>query len=151
MGLFTSMNISATGLTAQRMQVDVIANNIANANTTRTTEGGPYQRSRVVLMPREGIPVFKSPIVPDALQPKMGGGVKVNEIAKDEAPARMVFDPTHPDAISEGQWQGYVAYPNVNAVTEMVNMINANRSYEANVTLIESSRQMFDRALRLGS
>ncbi|MGL5722651.1 MAG: flagellar basal body rod protein FlgC [Brevinema sp.] len=151
MGLFTSMNISATGLTAQRMEIDVIANNIANANSTRTTEGGPFQRSRVVLMPRKGVPVFKSPHVPEALQPEMGGGVKVNAVTKDESPARMVYDPTHPDAISGGRWKGYVAYPNVNVVTEMVNMINANRSYEANVTLIESGRQMFDRALRLGS
>lgn len=150
MGLFTSMNIGATGLTAQRLQVDVIANNIANANSTRTTEGGPYQRSRVVLTPRAGIPVFKSPHVPKALQPEMGGGVKVNSIEKDEAPARMVYDPTHPDAISRGRWAGYVAYPNVNIVEEMVNMIAANRSYEANVTMIESSKQMFDRALRLG-
>ena len=89
MGLFTSMNISATGLTAQRMQVDVIANNIANANSTRTTEGGPYQRSRVVLMPRKGVPVFKSPHVPAALQPEMGGGVKVNAITKDESPVKL--------------------------------------------------------------
>lgn len=150
MGLFTSINIGATGLSAQRLQVDVIANNIANANSTRTTEGGPYQRSRVILMPREGVPVFKSPHVPDALQPPMGGGVKVNSIEKDEAPARMVYDPTHPDALSDGRWSGYVAYPNVNIVEEMVNMIAANRSYEANVTMIDSSKQMFERTLRLG-
>ncbi|MGL4367957.1 MAG: flagellar basal body rod protein FlgC [Brevinemataceae bacterium] len=150
MGLFTSMNIGATGLTAQRLQIDVIANNIANANSTRTTEGGPYQRSRVVLTPRQGVPVFKSPHVPDALQPEMGGGVKVNSIEKDESPARMVYDPAHPDAVSKGRWAGYVAYPNVNIVSEMVNMIAANRSYEANVTMIDSSKQMFERALRLG-
>ena len=150
MGLFTSMNIGATGLSAQRLHIDVIANNIANANSTRTTEGGPYQRSRVILTPREGVPVFKSPHVPEALQPEMGGGVKVNAIEKDESPARMVHDPTHPDAISNGKWAGYVAYPNVNIVKEMVNMISANRSYEANVTLIDSSKQMFERALRLG-
>ena len=150
MGLFTSMNIGATGLSAQRLHIDVIANNIANANSTRTTEGGPYQRSRIVLTPRDGVPVFKSPHVPEALQPDMGGGVKVNAIEKDESPARMVHDPTHPDAISNGKWAGYVAYPNVNIVKEMVNMISANRSYEANVTLIDSSKQMFERALRLG-
>ena len=69
---------------------------------------------------------------------------------KDEAPARMVYDPTHPDAIGDGRWSGYVAYPNVNIVEEMVNMISANRSYEANVTMINSSKQMFERALRLG-
>lgn len=150
MGLFTSINIGATGLSAQRLQVDIIANNIANVNSTRTSEGGPYQRSRVILTPRAGVPVFKSPHVPEALQPEMGGGVKVNSIEKDESPARMVHDPTHPDAISDGKWAGYVAYPNVNIVKEMVNMITANRSYEANVTLIDSSKQMFERALRLG-
>ncbi|MDK2818587.1 MAG: flagellar basal body rod protein FlgC [Spirochaetota bacterium] len=150
MGLFTSMNIGATGLSAQRMNIDVIANNIANANSTRTTEGGPYQRSRIILTPRAGVPVFKSPHVPDALQPAMGGGVKVNSIEKDESPARMVNDPTHPDAITNGKWAGYVAYPNVNIVKEMVNMISANRSYEANVSMIDSSKQMFERALRLG-
>ncbi|MGL5956494.1 MAG: flagellar basal body rod protein FlgC, partial [Brevinema sp.] len=146
MGLFTSMNIGATGLSAQRLQIDVIANNIANANSTRTTEGGPYQRSRVVLTPRAGVPVFKTPHIPDALQAEMGGGVKVNSVEKDEAPARMVYDPTHPDVISGGKWAGYVAYPNVNIVEEMVNMIAANRSYEANVTMIDSSKQMFERA-----
>ncbi len=150
MGLYTSLNIGATGLSAQRMQIDVIANNIANANSTRTTEGGPYQRSRVILTPRGGVPVFETPLLPDALQSEMGGGVKVNAIEKDEAPARMVYDPTHPDSVKGGKWAGYVAYPNVNIVTEMVNMIAANRSYEANVTMIDTSKQMFERALQLG-
>ncbi len=150
MGLFSTLNTNGSGLTAQRLRLDVIANNIANANSTRTTEGGPYQKKRVVLKPIDDSLTFKSHLLPDALKKHVGNGVKVDEIVADEEAPRMVHDPTHPDAIQSGKWAGYVMYPNVNIVEEMVNMISANRSYEANVTMINSSRQMFEKALTLG-
>lgn len=151
MGMFDTLNIAGSGLTAQRLMLDVIANNIANANSTRTTEGGPYQKQRVIMGPIDNTLTFKSHILPDALRKKQPGqGVRVLEVVKSEAPPRMVYDPTHVDAIKYGKWKGYVMYPNVNIVDEMVNMIVANRSYEANVTMINSTRQMFEKALTLG-
>jgi flagellar basal-body rod protein FlgC len=150
MGMFNTLNVSASGLTAQRMRLDVIANNIANSTTTRTTEGGPFQRSRVVLRPIDDSLTFKSHILPDQLKKETGEGVRVVKVEKDDAAPRMVFDPTHPDAVQSGKYKGYVLYPNVNIVQEMVDMISANRSYEANVTMINSSRQMFDKALSIG-
>ena len=150
MGMFSTLNINGSGLTAQRLRLDVIANNIANANSTRTTDGGPYQRKRVILRPIDDSLTFKSHLLPPALRKKVGEGVKVSEIKADEKPPRMVYDPTHPDSIQSGKWKGYVMYPNVNIVEEMVNMISANRSYEANVTMMNSTRQMFEKALTLG-
>jgi len=150
MGMFSTLDISASGLSAQRMRLDVIANNIANANSTRTTDGGPYQRSRVVLRPIDDSLTFKSHLLPDALKKQTGQGVRVLKVEKDEKQPRMVYDPTHPDAVKTGKWQGYVMFPNVNIVEEMVDMISANRSYEANVTMINSARQMFEKALAIG-
>lgn len=150
MGLFSTLNTSGSGLTAQRLRLDVIANNIANANSTRTENGGPYQRSRVILRPIDDSLTFKSHLLPNALEKQVGQGVTAVEIKKDEAEPRMVYDPSHPDAIQSGRWKGYVMYPNVNIVEEMVDMISANRSYEANVTMINSSRQMFEKALSIG-
>ncbi len=150
MGLFGTLNVSGSGLTAQRLRLDVIANNIANSTTTRTTDGGPFQRSRVVLRPIDDSLTFKSYLLPDNIKKQVGEGVKVIKIEKDEKPPRMVYDPTHPDAVQSGKWKGYVMYPNVNIVEEMVDMISANRSYEANVTMINSARQMFEKALSIG-
>lgn len=150
MGLFSTLNISGSGLTSQRLRLDVIANNIANATTTRTTEGGPFQRSRVILRPIDDSLTFKSHLLPDRLKKDVGKGVRVVRIEKDERPPRMVYDPTHPDAIKSGKWKGYVMMPNVNIVEEMVDMIAATRSYEANVTVIQSARQMFEKALSIG-
>ncbi len=150
MGLFSTLNISGSGLTAQRLRLDVIANNIANATTTRTTEGGPFQRARVVLRPIDDTLTFKSHLLPDNLRRKVGQGVRVLKIEKDEKPPRMVYDPTHPDAIKSGKWAGYVMMPNVNIVEEMVDMISANRSYEANISVIQAGRQMFEKALGIG-
>jgi flagellar basal-body rod protein FlgC len=150
MGLFNTLNVSGSGLTAQRLRLDVIANNIANSTTTRTTDGGPYQRSRVVLRPIDDSLTFKSHLLPNALEKQVGDGVRVLKIEKDEKAPRMVYDPTHPDAIQSGKWKGYVMFPNVNIVEEMVDMISANRSYEANVTMINSARQMFEKALSIG-
>jgi flagellar basal-body rod protein FlgC len=150
MGLFSTFNISGSGLTAQRLRMDVIANNIANANSTRTTEGGPYQRSRAVFAPVDNSLTFKSHLLPDSLKKRVGEGVRVVGIEKDENPPRMVYDPSHPDALVHGKWKGYVMFPNVNIVEEMVDNISARRSYEANVTMINSARQMFEKALALG-
>jgi flagellar basal-body rod protein FlgC len=151
MGLFTSINIAASGLSAERARTDVIADNIANASTTRTAEGGPYRRSRVILKPRVEGPYWRSPFLPDMMDNGMGKGVRVAEIEKDTSPNRLVYDPSHPDAIKSGPREGYVEMPNVDIVTEMVDMIAASRAYEANASIIEGSKTMFQRALDIGS
>ena len=151
MGIFSSINTAATGLTANRMRLDVIADNMANVNTTRTTEGGPFRRSRVIVAPRVESPYWRSPFLPDSLDNGICRGVRVLEIQKDNTEPRYVYDPTHPDAILTGPREGYVAMPNVDVVTEMVDMISASRSYEANAALIEGSKAMFQRALDIGA
>ena len=151
MGIFTTINTAATGLTAQRTRLDVIANNIANVNTTRTTEGGPFRRSRVIFRPRVSQPYWRSPFLPTFLKEQIGRGVRVVEVEKDyDAEVRLVYDPTHPDAIKSGPRQGYVEYPNVNVVNEMVDMISASRAYEANVAIMNGSKSMFLKALEIG-
>ena len=151
MGLFSSMNIASSGLTAQRLRLDVISDNIANANTTRTTEGGPYRRSRAIFAPRTQKPDWKSQFLPKALESDIGKGVRVVSIEKDmREQLRPVYDPTHPDAIVSGPDAGYVMFPNVNIVSEMVDMIDASRAYEANVSVINGARTMFQRALEIG-
>ncbi|RKY03738.1 MAG: flagellar basal body rod protein FlgC [Spirochaetes bacterium] len=150
MGIFTSMNIASTGLTAQRLRMDVISNNIANANTTRTTDGEPFRRRRVVLRPRNDLPEYKTRFLPQALWRGIGEGVRVIKIEEDRSPLRLVYDPTHPDSIKSGPLKGYVQYPNVNIVEEMVDMISASRAYEANVTIVQNSTQMFMKGLEIG-
>jgi flagellar basal-body rod protein FlgC len=129
------MQISASGLTAERFRLDLIANNIANVHTTRTEQGGPFRR--------------KSAVFAESLQDArrgLGGGVRVAQVSADQTPPRLVFEPEHPDADAEG----YVAYPNINMVQEMVDMITATRAYEANVTALNASKSMFLRALEIG-
>jgi flagellar basal-body rod protein FlgC len=150
MGIFSAMNISSTGLTAQRLRMDVISNNIANVNTTRTTDGGPFRRSRVVLRPRNDQLEFRTRFLPQAMWRGMGEGVRVVKIEEDRSPLRLVYDPTHPDALQSGPKKGYVEFPNVNVVTEMVDMISASRAYEANVTVVQNASQMFMRGLEIG-
>jgi flagellar basal-body rod protein FlgC len=151
MGIFSSINIAASGMSAERLRSDVIADNIANASTTRTAEGGPFRRSRVVLRPRVEEPYWRSPFLPEMMDNGIGQGVRVAEIQKDYAAQnRLVYDPTHPDAIKTGPRQGYVEMPNVDIVTEMVDMIAASRSYEANAAIIDGSKAMFQRALDIG-
>jgi flagellar basal-body rod protein FlgC len=154
MGIFNSINTAATGLSADRVRLDVIADNMANVNTTRTNEGGPYRRSRVIMRPRVDSPYWRSPFLPESMDNGIGKGVRVSEIQKDfstENPLR--YDPTHPDAIKNENDPrfGYVELPNVDVVTEMVDMISASRSYEANAAIIEGSKAMFLRALDIGS
>ncbi|MBP7792953.1 MAG: flagellar basal body rod protein FlgC [Candidatus Goldbacteria bacterium] len=145
MALFNVFEISASGLTAERLRMDVISNNIANVNTTRTVEGGPYQRQRVVFEPRgEQIGFIFPAIFSDkAKRVNQFQGVKVTQIAPDPQPPRLVYDPGHPDADENG----YVHMPNINIVQEMVDMISATRAYEANVTAINSAKQMAAKAL----
>jgi flagellar basal-body rod protein FlgC len=142
-----SMAISASGLTAQRLRMDVIANNIANAQTTRTPQGGPYRREMVVLQP-----VYNSNwSFDDALQSAMNGspvppgaGVEVAGIVQDPSPFKLVYDPSNPDAVN-----GYVQMPNVDIATEMVDLVAASRAYEANVTAFDAAKQMAMAALSL--
>ncbi len=150
MGLFGSINISGSGLSAQRVRMDVISNNIANANTTRTPDGKRFKRSRVILRPRNDERVYKSPLLPERLKSTDVNGVKVVEIKEDSSPARLVYDPDHPDSIKTGPKKGYVEYPNVNMVTEMVDMISATRAYEANISSIQNAKSMFSKALEIG-
>ncbi|MEJ5186066.1 MAG: flagellar basal body rod protein FlgC [Candidatus Geothermincolales bacterium] len=129
MGLFDALNVSASGMTAHRFWMDVIASNIANAETTRTAGGGPYRRKEVV---------FSS--FRQELEGSGGEGVKV---VGDQSPPRLVYDPGHPDAREDG----YVEMPNVNPVTEMVDLVVASRAYEANAMALEAAKSMFLRAL----
>ncbi len=150
MGMFTSINTASSGLTAQRLRQDVIANNIANATTTRTPEGGPFRRSRVVLRPRTDQPYWRSPFTPAALDNGVGQGVRIVEIQKDmDSEPRLVWDPEHPDAIKSGPRAGYVEMPNVNVVNEMVDLISASRSYEANIAVVNGAKTMFQQALSI--
>jgi flagellar basal-body rod protein FlgC len=131
MGMFDSFRISASGMTAQRLWMDVIAENLANANTTRGADGQPYRRKEVVLTETPG--TFEN-----ALQ-----GVQVSGIVDDPTPGRRVYDPGHPDADK----QGYVTLPNVTPVTEMVDLISSSRGYEADTQAMTAARTMFLRAL----
>lgn len=129
MKIFRSFDISASALTAERLRLSVIATNIANAETTRTPQGGPYRRKEVVFVPREN------------------GGVEVAAIQEDTTtPPRMVYDPGHPDANSEG----FVAYPNVSVVNEMVDLLAATRAYEANVAALNATKSMLTSGLNIG-
>ncbi|MBW8887748.1 MAG: flagellar basal body rod protein FlgC [Fibrobacteres bacterium] len=165
MDLFSGLSISASALRAQRVRQNVISSNLANAETTRTKEGGPYKRQFVILrenktetdqrfvfgsdkmqgftthdnhipIPAPGMPIDKDHV---------GSGVEVASIEQDQTPAKLVYDPSHPDANA----QGYVAMPNVNVVQEMTDMITATRSYEASVTAMNSTKSMLMKALEI--
>ncbi len=150
MGLFNAINIATSGLSAQRLRSDVIADNIANANTTRTQEGGPFRKSRVVFRPIAEEPYWRSPFLPDGMDNGGGEGVRVVSIEKDTEPPRLVYDPTHPDALKTGPYAGYVQMPNVDIVTEMTDLIAASRAYEANASIIDGYKAMFMKALEIG-
>ncbi len=150
MGMFDSFNISATGLAAQRLRMDLISSNIANATTTRTPEGGPYRRKRAIFAPVNIRPNYRSPLVPERIESGPGTGVRVVKIEDDRSPFRLTYDPTHPDAIKTGPRTGYVEMPNINIVMEMTDLISASRSYEANVQMINNQKTMFNKALEIG-
>lgn len=150
MSMFSAINIGSSGLSAQRLKLDVISNNIANVTTTRNAQGdGPFRRDRVVMEPINQRSVWRSPVYPRGLETGPGQGVKVAKIEKDMRPLRLVYDPTHPDAIAIGPKKGYVEMPTVNIVEEMTDMIAASRSYEANLQVVQGARQMFNRALEI--
>lgn len=150
MGLFTSINIASSGLSAQRLRLDVISNNIANATTTRNQQGdGPFRRDRVVMTPINLRNTWNSPVYPGGLEKGMGRGVRVSQIEKDMRPFQLVYDPSHPDAIQIGPKKGYVEMPNVNVVEEITDMISASRAYEANAQIVMGSRQMFNKTLEI--
>ncbi len=142
MGMFNALEVSASGLTAERMRMDVVAENLANAQTTRGADGQPYRRKEVILQERPGS--FGASLSA-AMSRSSGGGVQVAAIVEDQTPLKRVYDPGHPDADGEG----YVSMPNVDAVTEMVDLIGAQRAYEANVTAMQAAKQMFARTLEL--
>jgi flagellar basal-body rod protein FlgC len=145
MGFFDALEISASGLTAERMRMDVTSENLANAQTTRTAAGGPYRRKEVVLQQQAGGAAGFGAQLSTAMGSSRPGGVEVAAIAEDPTAPRRVYDPGHPDADA----QGYVAMPNVDSVTEMVDLIAASRAYEANVTAMQTSKQMLSKTLDL--
>ena len=152
MGLFTAINIASSGMSAQRTRSDVISDNLANVSTTRTAEGGPYRRSRTIMRPVVQSPYWRSPFLPEGLDNGIGKGVRIAEIQKDYATEnKMVYDPTHPDAIQSGPRTGYVEMPNVDIVSEMLDMISASRAYEANASVVEGAKAMFQKALEIGN
>lgn len=158
------LEISASGLRAQRVRMNIIASNLANMNTTRTPEGGPYKRKEVVFWARPigwagmfwprrwagmwGIPSFMTFLWPKIPVPvdSVLSEAKVWSIVEDPRPSILKYDPYHPDADESG----YVAYPNINPVEEMVNMISAQRAYDANVTAMNATKDMALRALEIG-
>lgn len=129
--MFLPLKVSATGLEAEKIRMNVIASNIANANSTSTPEGGPYRRKDVL---------FQS-----YLYDESSVGVNISEIVEDQGPFKKVYQPGHPDADKDG----YVSYPNVDSVSEMVNLISATHAYEANLTLIASFKDMYSKTLAL--
>lgn len=148
-GLFNSLNISASGLTAQSLRIDTISQNIANVNTTRDQNGKPYRRKTVVFA-EKGTNAFEYALLQQGLKRATqlnGNGVKVTAIVEDHVTSmKLVYDPSHPDANEDG----YVSLPNVNTVTEMTNLIDATRSYEANVTAFNATKNMLLKGLELG-
>ncbi len=146
MRLFQTIDISASGLTAERVRMDLISNNIANAHTTRTETGEPYRRQIAVFTERPAKSRFQVPGTP--LTDRIGNGVRVAAIQEDlQSAFKRVYDPSHPDADE----YGYVLFPNIEPVKEMVDMITATRAHEANSTVITSTSRMINRALEIGS
>lgn len=147
MSMFSAFNINASGMTAQRLRMDTIAENVANASTTRTEDGTPYVRKIVTFATKgadRSLDFHK--VLKGATAAYVGQGVKVNGIYEDtESEQNMVYDPSHPDADENG----YVTYPNVNIVTEMTNLIDASRAYEANATAFNASKSMALQGLQL--
>ncbi|NIQ03833.1 MAG: flagellar basal body rod protein FlgC [Nitrospinaceae bacterium] len=144
MDFMTSMKIGASGLTAQRMRMDTIASNLANIETTRTPEGGPYKRKDVIFAARPLDNQFSA-----ALNRELAEQIRqvtVTDVVEDQSPPNLVYNPNHPDANEDG----FLALPNINLMEEMVNLINATRSFEANVQSVNAAKAMALRAIDLG-
>lgn len=146
MGMFGAFDINASGMTAQRFRMDIISENVANANTTRTQNGTPYVRKVVTFAERDTQTPFHH-VLNTARDRYSGQGVKVDGVYQDkESEMKMVYDPSHPDADENG----YVTYPNVNIITEMTNLIDASRGYEANATAFSASKTIALQGLNIG-
>ncbi len=146
MSMFKAMTVSASGLTAERLRMDIISKNIANANTTRTLAGTPYRRQMAVFKEQGAGNDFETMLDKAKGNMTIGNGVEVSEVVEDQSDFKRVYNPGHPDADDEG----YVLMPNVDVVTEMINLMSASRSYEANVTAINSAKSMAMKALEIG-
>ncbi len=138
MSIFKSFSVNASGMTAERFRMDIISQNVANANTTRTEEGTPYRRKVVTFQERTTDVTSFGTIFRRARGMDVGNGVKATGVYEDQSDLTMVYDPSHPDADENG----YVLYPNVNIVTEMTNMIDAERAYQANATAFTASKSI---------
>lgn len=143
MSVFSAMNVSATGMTAQQLRMDVISENIANANTTRTEDGSAYRRKTVIF--EEKATTSFDNILNGYMTNYQPNGVKVNRIVEDKSDLRLVYEPDNPDANENG----YVEYPNVDTVTEMTNLIDSSRAYEANVTAFNAAKNIAVKGLSL--
>lgn len=145
MSLFQSFNINTSALTAQRFRMDVISENVANVTTTRTEDGTPYTRKIVTFREKKVTPFSR--VLANTREAYLGNGVKVSRVSEDTTSDYiMKYEPSHPDADENG----YVSYPNVNIITEMTNMIDASRAYEANLTAFETSKAIALKGLELG-
>lgn len=140
MDFLISLETSASGLYAQRKRMDIIASNLANIETTRTEGGGPYRRKMVVMSTRESDQDF------DEMFNSQIKGVQIEDIVEDKSPFKKVFNPSHPDADSDG----YLYKPNVDLIVETTNMLMARRAFEANIAAIKATRQMVIKALEIG-
>jgi flagellar basal-body rod protein FlgC len=149
MGLFDAIDVAGSGLAAERLRMDVTAGNLANAQTTQGADGQPYRRREVVLQEAQPAGGSFGSMLTDAVAGTSSAspvnGVQVSGVVEDQSAPRRVYDPGHPDADA----QGYVSLPNVNPVTEMVDLIGASRSYEANVTAMQSAKTLFSKTLEL--
>lgn len=139
-------SVSASGMEAQRLRMNIIASNLANVETTRTAEGGPYRRKDIVFTSQNGGEFNEFGSYLKTGLDRYNSGVKVAGIIEDARPLKVSYEPNHPDADKNG----YVSFPNVNVIEEMVNMLSASRSYEANVTAFRATREMVGKALELG-
>jgi flagellar basal-body rod protein FlgC len=144
MDFFNSIQTSASGLSAQRLRMNLISGNLANVNTTHTEQGGPYRRKEAIFSAQSINSAFNK-ILTDR-QKSQFTGVRVDRVYEDPAPPVMKYEPSHPDANEKG----YVAMPNINPMEEMVNMISATRGFEANVTAIKAAKDMALKALQIG-
>ncbi|MDH8676637.1 flagellar basal body rod protein FlgC [Fusibacter bizertensis] len=145
MGFFNSINVSASGLTAERLRMDLISENIANANVTRTASGTPYRRKVAVFRAQEANS-FEQMLNSASGTSTVGNGVEIAGIVEDQSAFKKEYNPNHPDADENG----YVNLPNVEVVNEMINLISASRAYEANITAVNTTKTMAMKALEIG-
>jgi flagellar basal-body rod protein FlgC len=145
MSFFNSINVSASGLTAERLRMDLISENIANANVTRTAAGTPYRRKVPVFRAQTG-DSFEQLLNVASGNLSSGDGVEIASIVEDQSPFKKEYNPQHPDADADG----YVSLPNVEVVNEMINLISASRAYEANITAVNTTKAMAMKALEIG-